>query len=334
MTYASSVLVDIVHDMTNVDTGALTDRRVYREVLLCKIPVMVRSCMCYLHKTDNHVEECRRDMGGYFIINGVEKVVLAQEKLRTNFPYVFPTRGRFSHFLEIRSCHELKACPLAPPSPHPRPTLAQECKHILASHEHTLLHDGVAVLRYGVNKTQCRVTYLAAALGDDVSPDEISCSPGKRCDNCSLRDAKKCDLVLNDCRLYLTTCRRLLENDADGRLTPKQLVTAMQKEHPSLLPSTMSTTTGAMCDLVHRLWDEGYLLGACVQLQFGKYTRSEVYVSLSTDFDSLIAANTSIRGAVWQPKKAVRHEAAAQHRQITHAHPHSTPSTGRYQAMS
>lgn len=108
-TYSSSVLLDIVHDMTDAETGALTDRRVYREVLLCKIPVMIKSCMCYLNKSDRHVEECRRDMGGYFIINGVEKVVLAQEKLRTNFPYVFPTRGRFSYFLEIRSCHELKA---------------------------------------------------------------------------------------------------------------------------------------------------------------------------------------------------------------------------------
>ena len=74
------------------------------------------------------------DHGGYFIVNGVEKVrvtrirssaayprccgkrictaaaqvLLAQEKLRTNFPYVFAGKSKFEYVCEVRSCHEMK----------------------------------------------------------------------------------------------------------------------------------------------------------------------------------------------------------------------------------
>jgi DNA-directed RNA polymerase II subunit RPB2 len=109
-TYCSSVMMDVVHDVVDItkDPMVLTDRRVYQEVMLCRIPVMLRSKLCVLSKSDARNEECEMDMGGYFIVNGIEKALLAQEKLRTNVPFVFPGKGKFSHFLEIRSCHELK----------------------------------------------------------------------------------------------------------------------------------------------------------------------------------------------------------------------------------
>ena len=42
-----------------------------------------------LYKTSENPHECRLDQGGYFICNGIEKVLLAQEKLHTNQPHVF-----------------------------------------------------------------------------------------------------------------------------------------------------------------------------------------------------------------------------------------------------
>ena len=194
----------------------------------------------------------------------------------------------------------------------------QEFKHVLAGGEHAL-HDGVAVLRYGLLKTQCRVTHLAAALGDDVSPDEISCSPGRRCDNCSQRDTKKYNMITMDCSPYLQRCRHILENETDGRLTPKQLVTALQKVYRDIMPSTLSTTTGAMCDLVYRWWDEGYLVGECVRLQYAPNMapKPEVYVSPSPTLDDQIADNPIINGVLWY-KDNVRPDAAqtAQSKQI------------------
>ena len=192
---------------------------------------------------------------------------------------------------------------------------AQECKHILTRDEHSLC-DGVAVLRYGLLKTQCRVTYLAAALGDEVPPEAISCSPGRRCDNCALRETKNFNMAVSDCRTYLVACRRVLQNEVDGRLTPKQLVTSLQKEYRGLVPNNMSSNTGAMCDLVYRWWGEGYLVGRCEQLFFASNrSKPELYVSPSTDFDDMIATNPSIDGVVWQPGVATGRE-TAQHKQI------------------
>tara|TARA_B110000046_G_C13024781_1_gene413281 strand:+ start:3346 stop:6933 length:3588 start_codon:yes stop_codon:yes gene_type:complete len=107
ITYASSVLVDIVHDIYK--HGTHQERRCFREVLLCRLPVMVGSMYCHSYKSERKLE-CRLDQGGYFIINGVEKALLAQEKLHTNQAYVFHVKqpSKFQLVCEIRSCHELK----------------------------------------------------------------------------------------------------------------------------------------------------------------------------------------------------------------------------------
>jgi len=58
-----------------------------------KIPIMVRSNFCYLagKKLQEIREEgeCEYDEGGYFIIKGNEKVIVAQERMANNFVYLF-----------------------------------------------------------------------------------------------------------------------------------------------------------------------------------------------------------------------------------------------------
>lgn len=106
-TYSCAVMVDVMHDIHKA--GELKERRVFREVLLCRIPCMVGSMYCHTFKSERQYE-CRLDNGGYFIINGIEKALLAQEKLHTNHPYIFPVRqpSKYQLVCEIRSCHELK----------------------------------------------------------------------------------------------------------------------------------------------------------------------------------------------------------------------------------
>ena len=100
-------MVDIAHDIFVDDV--LTERRVFREVLLCRLPVMVGSMYCHTYKAER-TNECRLDQGGYFIINGIEKALLAQEKLHTNQAYIFHVKqpSKYQLVCEIRSCHELK----------------------------------------------------------------------------------------------------------------------------------------------------------------------------------------------------------------------------------
>ena len=81
-----------------------------------KIPIMLRSTYCLLNgMTDRdltELNECPLDPGGYFIINGSEKVLIAQEKMATNTVYVFSMKdGKFAYKTEIRSCLEHSSRP-------------------------------------------------------------------------------------------------------------------------------------------------------------------------------------------------------------------------------
>ena len=79
---------------------------------------MLRSQYCLLSgMTDrdlNEVNECPLDPGGYFIINGSEKVLIAQEKMATNTVYVFSVKdSKYAYKCEIRSCIEHSSRPVS-----------------------------------------------------------------------------------------------------------------------------------------------------------------------------------------------------------------------------
>ncbi|KAJ9094896.1 hypothetical protein QFC19_007752 [Naganishia cerealis] len=77
-----------------------------------RIPLMVRSNFCYTNdvslETLYELNECPYDMGGYFIINGSEKVLIAQERMASNLVYVFAKvqPNTASHIAEITSVLE------------------------------------------------------------------------------------------------------------------------------------------------------------------------------------------------------------------------------------
>lgn len=120
ITYSSCVTADVVHDRVD-QTGEqkkVLSRRVFRNVVLAQIPVMLRSKLCVLNPTndsdlskDARSHECHVDTGGYFIIAGNEKVLVPQQKIKTNNIFVFPARAcdsKFAFLAELRSCHEAK----------------------------------------------------------------------------------------------------------------------------------------------------------------------------------------------------------------------------------
>ena len=57
--------------------------------------------------------ECEYDQGGYFIIDGKEKVIVAQERQIENKPYInkHPDDNRYKYSLEVRSAPERKFQP-------------------------------------------------------------------------------------------------------------------------------------------------------------------------------------------------------------------------------
>ncbi|KAI0652015.1 DNA-dependent RNA polymerase II second largest subunit [Trametes meyenii] len=83
-----------------------------RKVWIGKVPIMLRSTFCILHGLEDSelydLNECPYDSGGYFIINGSEKVLIAQERMATNHVYVFAKAqpSPISFLAEIRSAVE------------------------------------------------------------------------------------------------------------------------------------------------------------------------------------------------------------------------------------
>ena len=111
LTYASSVCVDVVHDKIDRSGPEPVSvwRRVYHSVVLCRIPIMTGSTACYLSDPTQRTHECLHDRGGIFVINGHDKVLVSQQKLRVNTPFVFSGKGtKYGLICEVRSCHELK----------------------------------------------------------------------------------------------------------------------------------------------------------------------------------------------------------------------------------
>ncbi|CDY26396.1 BnaA02g23740D [Brassica napus] len=86
MTYAAPIYVNIeyVHGIH----GKTTTTSAKDKVVIGRMPIMLRSCRCVLHGKDEEelarLGECPLDPGGYFVIEGTEKVFLIQEQLSKN----------------------------------------------------------------------------------------------------------------------------------------------------------------------------------------------------------------------------------------------------------
>lgn len=82
----------------------------HKRIFIGKVPVMLRSDFCQLKNLNEQErvksgKDCRYDQGGYFIINGSEKVIVAQERMGNNQVSVFNKKppSRVSWIAEIRS---------------------------------------------------------------------------------------------------------------------------------------------------------------------------------------------------------------------------------------
>ncbi|CCE61187.1 hypothetical protein TPHA_0A01020 [Tetrapisispora phaffii CBS 4417] len=81
MTYSAPIYVDIEYTRGR-------NIIMHKDVEIGRMPIMLRSNKCILNGADQKVmaklNECPLDPGGYFIVNGTEKVILVQEQLSKN----------------------------------------------------------------------------------------------------------------------------------------------------------------------------------------------------------------------------------------------------------
>ena len=90
-TYGSSIYCNIGVIFKDNETDEITIKN-FPKVNIGLMPIMVKSKLCILNDLDDirlkELGECPYDQGGYFIINGKEKVILSQEKKINNILYI------------------------------------------------------------------------------------------------------------------------------------------------------------------------------------------------------------------------------------------------------
>jgi len=94
MTYGSQMYCDI--DVNYYNNGGLGKTTRFEKVKIGMIPIMLHSKLCNLaHKNEHFLKEageCFYDQGGYFVVDGQEKVIITQERNITN--RIFITRWK------------------------------------------------------------------------------------------------------------------------------------------------------------------------------------------------------------------------------------------------
>lgn len=95
LTYSSKLVATItqIQEVTDIATDEVTTRVIGQpeyEYPIATIPIMLRSKYCSLNIKKGHDKtECEYDPGGYFIVNGSEKVVMSLERMCDNKALVF-----------------------------------------------------------------------------------------------------------------------------------------------------------------------------------------------------------------------------------------------------
>ena len=118
MSYSSSVYVN-VHIITEVtNKNGMTEKfdKTVNNIYIGKIPIMVKSKLCVSSQIPGLCEEnnneCIYDFGGYFIINGNEKVLISQDRINENKTLVFqPNNNSEGLYAEIRSINDSSYLP-------------------------------------------------------------------------------------------------------------------------------------------------------------------------------------------------------------------------------
>tara|TARA_Y100000389_G_scaffold47641_1_gene42808 strand:+ start:453 stop:5207 length:4755 start_codon:yes stop_codon:yes gene_type:complete len=118
LTYSSNLYVNVHLVIESKNSDGVTEKfdKTVKNVYIGKIPIMVRSKACLLHQIPGFGEEnnneCKYDYGGYFIINGNEKVLISQDRINENKTLIFkPNNNASGIYAEIRSMSDYNYLP-------------------------------------------------------------------------------------------------------------------------------------------------------------------------------------------------------------------------------
>lgn len=116
LSYSAFMYLDVTHRYYEGD-NLIKEKK--ESQIPFKLPCMLHSKYCYLEKNDaetrRQMGECPYDLGGYFIINGSEKVIISQERPVDNKVLCFRQKKgntKYNELVEIRSTIDQRFYPV------------------------------------------------------------------------------------------------------------------------------------------------------------------------------------------------------------------------------
>ena len=84
------------------------NKKIFEKIFLCSVPVMLHSKICVLYnqtpETLKNMGECHFEQGGYFVVDGAEKVIVSHERKAENKIYVQSSNDeQISYTVNIKS---------------------------------------------------------------------------------------------------------------------------------------------------------------------------------------------------------------------------------------
>jgi DNA-directed RNA polymerase II subunit RPB2 len=119
MTYGITIHYDVEVDFIYyVNEERKEESMTFHKIYLGRFPIMLQSDLCILQSFNKEVRfnmgECRNDYGGYFIVDGKEKVIVSQETFADNMLYIRKNKSDdiYSYSAEIKSVSEDTSKPI------------------------------------------------------------------------------------------------------------------------------------------------------------------------------------------------------------------------------
>ena len=119
MTYGTTIHYDVEVDFIYYIGGEKKTKSITLDkIYLGRFPIMIQSNLCILNglskETRFNMGECRNDFGGYFIIDGKEKLIIPQETFADNMLYIKKNKEDdiYNYSAEIRSVSEDASKPI------------------------------------------------------------------------------------------------------------------------------------------------------------------------------------------------------------------------------
>ena len=114
LTYASNIFCDIEIEYfvkESPEDKPKVYSKMFTKINLGRIPIMLQSKICVLNNVTPEVKkqmgECQHDQGGYFVVDGLEKVIVSHERKAENKLYIVESNdGVYSYSAQIKSVPE------------------------------------------------------------------------------------------------------------------------------------------------------------------------------------------------------------------------------------